>query len=378
MKKLFLTAALAAMAMVSCDKGPAASSEGDTRVVVKISGAQPSTRMTGTAATTSTAPALDAAYVYVLDTDGDVVWKEDLDVLAAQGAGHMIGDGERFSPDVRIFVIGNYPLPDVVPANLNSWTDIQNATTLAANNVNYLRPAMSNYNTDTKSSVPVNIIANADEGTATVNVPISPLYSRIELHQVKGGAHVVSFDVAAVYLNNYYPKFTMTGVGKEKYEHVDGSTNFTGVLGDVGPWVATATTPNTANTAIAKPDATKVWAYHTGAGSVATFIVKLTDIKILEVLTPASDENPEEELATEPSTPIDPETGDEMIEAYIAVTGYKNLSTNGFERGMIYTISSLEFDHAQLSVTPPLDPLVTIEANVTITPWGTKTLDPEM
>ncbi len=378
MKKLFLIAAAAAMVMVSCDKGPGTgSSEGDTRVVVKISGAQPSTRMVGGAAASNLTPTLETAYVYVIGTDDAVVFGEDLVVGDATGAGHMIGDGMLFSPDVRIFILGNWP-SDVIPANLNSLADIEAKTSAVSNNVNYLKPAMSNYNTATKSSAPVAIVADVDAGTATVTVPISPLYSRLELGQIKGGAHVVSFKVAGVYVNNYYSDFTMTGVGKNIYNHVDGSTDFTGVMGDTAGWVAPASSPNTPDTAIAKPGATSVWAYHVGAGSAATFIIKMTDILILEVVKPADENGDGEELATVPTTPKKPGSTDDMTEAYITVTGYSDLSTGVFERGMIYTVTSLEFDHVQLAETPPVDPLVTIEAKVTINPWGTKTITPEI
>jgi hypothetical protein len=377
MKKILWFAASAAMVFTSCIENEGTIiPEGEASIVVKIDGITPSTRAIEAAAS----PALGAAaldgtalhYIYVFNADDTKRHGEELVISAVTGTGQSIDNGTYFSKDSKIYVLANIPA-NIALTNLEAVADVAGLEALTseiiygtgAQNVTHSKPAMAN-----TSGEPV-ALGTVTEGVATVNVNIAPLYSRIEFVRVTGGEHIVSFKVAGVYLENYYDTFTMTGKAVPESSVSNGNET---------PSLATSFGDETVISSDGSKEAAPAgrWAYHAApADKVPSLIIKLTDVVFYEDDGNGTPESNELTL----STP-----------RYLKVVDYTTNSngsiayTGRFDRGKIFTINALEFDHIfsdddngdnddELPETP--DPnSVKISATVTIANWGTQTLYP--
>ncbi len=377
-----MAAATAMMFATGCE-GTNSIPAGKSRIVVKLNGvkAPATTRSVEAPADLSgggeeSAATLDNnAWVFVISEVG--VHSEQLNISKAMNEGFTIGENEGtsldfphklFPSDSEVYVLGNVP-EDVDPESFTSWADIEQAVSAISyasgeeNNVDFSKPAMAN-----ADGVPA-ALDPQDLHTATVEINLSPLYSRVELHKLTGGEHISSFTVAGVYINNYYQAFDMTGAGYAdqelpQYIHEAGSDNFSKAWGDDNDgngWNATSGVlgDNQMNThAIATAGGSNVWAYNVGAGSVVTFIIELTDVEYYK-------EDGSGEFDNDPTS---------LSEAmYLNVTGYRDFSGN-FQRGHIYRIEDLEFDFTDLTEDPVTG--VSILANVSVDNWKVKALDP--
>lgn len=380
MKKLILLAAAAATVFApGCVKTNNGDAPEGARLVVKIEGAAASSETRSVEASasptgTDVAPSLNKAYVYVIY--GEEVYGEEMDVTAAQDGGYVIGNGKGpdglqmyFPTSSQVYVLGNWPT-GIAPATLTSWEEIEAAVSAisytASVNTNYKIPAMAN-----AGGVPLTL-SNVDEAahTAEVTVEISPLYSRMELKAIKGGPHMVSYDVTGVWVNNYFNGFTMAGKGvrvtstgseNTPYVHASGSTDFSNVFGDTSTTGWSAVGDPGAMTATAGTD--RVWAYHVGAGSVATLIVRLDKIKYY---LDDGDGNPD----------VDRGVMEKANPHYLVMSGYSNLTSGEFERGYIYQIDALEFDIEDIGEKPVVG--VAITAKVKVNNWKVSALSPEI
>jgi hypothetical protein len=162
----------------------------------------------------------------------------------------------------------------------------------------------------------------------------------MELVQVRGGATLTAFTVSGVYLDDYYPLFTYGGeFGGTLFSQAQ-NTVFTGT-GDAGAWAASGMP------LIATPGSGNVWAYQVAAGGLPRFIIRLTGVK------------------------YNPGAGEVDVSAnnfYLTVTGYSALGSTVFERGKIYRIGEVAFNHDDLSINPNQSN-VDLKVNVTIEEW---------
>ncbi len=237
------------------------------------------------------------------------------------------------------------------------------------------------------------VLANADGNPApvgepaaegepvTVTIPISPVISRIELHKLTAntvdggttdqtnpaytGGVVTEFTIKGVYLDSYYKKYTYGGSFYDTSDHMDpvSSTNptkfeqgssetFAGIK-DEGSWVAanvagvmTATADIIGTSAISE-----VWAHNVAAESCPRFVIAVNNIKFI------------------PSGASDPQTIAET--RYITVAGYDGVTS--FERGKIYRITDLKFSPKDLKLVPnPSE--VNMVVKVTIQEWALEDL----
>jgi hypothetical protein len=377
MKKILLFAAAAAMVFTSCiEGGGTVIPEGEASIVVKIDGITPATRAIEAAAS----PALGAAaldgtalhYIYVFNADDTKRHGEELVISAVTGTGQSIDNGTYFSKESKIYMLANIPA-NITLANLEAVADVAGLEALTseiiygtgAQNVTHSKPAMAN-----TSGEPVGLGSVAG-GIATVNVNIAPLYSRIEFVRVTGGDHIVSFKVAGVYLEDYFDTFTMTG----KAVPASSVSN-----GNETPSLTTSFGDETVISSDGSKEAAPAgrWAYHAApADKVPSLIVKLTDVVFYE--DDGSGGVTANEMTLETPRYL-------KVESYNTNAAGTTAYTGRFDRGKIFTINALTFDHIysddddndnddELPETP--DPnSVQISATVTIANWGTQTLYP--
>jgi hypothetical protein len=349
--------------------------QGQTAITVQIAGMKaPDTRMVqGPGTTTINTLTGENHYIYVLksDAEGTVIYGETL--KPAEVAGQTLGEGETmyFPDDSRIYILANIP-SDVTNY---TWDKVANLAAIKALtstitydqagpvNTDLTAPAMSNFDGE-----PV-AVGDPVSGLATANVKISPLYARIEFVGVKGLNHIESFDVAGVYLDNYYSVFSMTGEAKGSL-HSNGSAKTfpAGWFGDAGPW-------NAPTGVTAGPG----WAYHAApAAKVPSIIVELKN------LTFKYDNGSGTPTTTAPVI---------TDSRFLTVASYNNKTggtpyTGQFERGKIYKISLLTFDHVYSDdsnddnddVVPdtPNPTSVTLKAVVTVENWAPVELSPNL
>lgn len=399
MKKLSILAALAAVAMTSCLKGQeTADPNPEVKIVVKINGGE-QTRAEGVAAGTALMPAISNPgmhWIYILDDANTVLHSEELDVTASQSTeGQEISGGDKFPIASKVYILANIPdnlsngTSSITPAGLSDWNQIQaaqsaivyGATMAAGRNVDYEHPAMANESGAAASLNPYDDYdANGNPTTAEANVGITPLYARIELAGVKGDKFVENFNVEAVYLDNYYSAFTMTGVGVGQLNKAGQQITFPADwFGDVYSTPLPATTGDrTTGTGVVAPTTgtDSRWVYHVGPGEFANFIVKLSGVTVF----PADSSDPTTPDASAVAvTPIS--DSDENGNWWITTTGYTGEnSTFKFQRGYIYEVSPIVFsgagEGAVLADTP--NPVgVSITAKVTVKPWNTYQITPK-
>ncbi len=248
------------------------------------------------------------------------------------------------APNSRVYVLANIP-SSVDVTTLTSWQRIQQTvvTISTSQQNNYRTAALAN-----SSGQPAAITTTGTTGTVTVE--INPLYSRYELTDVRGGPTIQSFNVTGVFVDSYFPSFTLDGQSSGPIHYQAQSTNFAGSFGDgppvstTGPWVATGTAGNMVATA----GAGMVWAYHVAAADLPRFIVRLENIV----------------------TTGGPVAGTR----YITISSYSGQAPTRFERGRIYQVS-LPFTEAQLAMTPNPS-YVTVTAQVRVVDWIPTQLTP--
>jgi hypothetical protein len=342
MKKVFLmSAAIAAMVFTSCSKEDnTGTGKADTQLSIKISGVIQTRTVEAQGSTAVGTITLTGGHIFVLNPLGVVTYNETLNVSQATSVtGQVVGS--PVAADSRVYVIGNIPTADVTTiAALGNWAAIQAAVSAISTQSNYKGAALAN-----SSGLPLAITPGAGS-TATVNVSIKPLISRLELTQVKGASTIKAFTVSGVYIDGYYPSFTYEGGHSGTLFAQGQSTNFTGTTGDAGTWAAAG------SPLIAAPASSNVWAHNVASGGIPRFIIALTGVK------------------------YDKGAGEVDLSGtthYLTVTGYTDGGTplSAFERGKIYRIggtNGIEFDEEDLGLTPnPVN--VTLTLKVTIDEW---------
>jgi hypothetical protein len=364
MKKLFLMAAAAATLFASCAKeetGVNTPAEKGT-LTIRISGAaSEGTRAVGAPGVTGQLATMTNGYVFLIDQLGAVIGTPTtLDpAQAVSGSGQVI---PGVPSDARVYILGNTPA-DVRAeiSNINTLAKLQAAASAitATANADYKSPAMANEN-----GTPVQAEPTATDGQFEASVTVRPLYSRIELTEVKGGPSIVSFKVAGVYLDKYYSSFTMGGGVVAADLHEQGQDDdFTGIFGNNAGWTATGTASTGINGAmVATAGGTDVWNYHVGPGGKPVFIIHLTEIEYMKDYGVTADPR----YVKEP-----------LGERYLTVTGYNETLANGFARGKIYKVGAITFNETQTGITPnPTN--VDLTVDVTVEDWIPENLTPAL
>ncbi len=344
-KVLLMTAAIAAMVFTSCSKDENGGAGKDaTHVSIKVSGVIQSRAVEAPGSTAIGTIRLNDGHIFVINPMGGVTYHEALNVIqATTGSGQVLG--QAVAADSRIYIIGNIPSSDLATISAKTTiTDLQAAASLMTTQVDYRDAALANSN-----GIPASIVPGANN-TATVDVSIKPLISRLELTQIEGGTNITAFNVKGVYVDNYHPSFTYAGGFAGTMFSQDQSATFTGI-GDAGTWAATGTP------LVAAPASGNVWAHNVASGALPRFIIALDGVKY--------------------KVGSDPEVDLSGTTYYLTVTGYNNLGSTVFERGKIYRIggtNGITFGEDDLGLTPnPVDVTLTLE--VTIEEWVLVTPD---
>ncbi len=351
MKKILLLAAVALVAF-ACQKGndeptpPVDETAGN--LTIRLSGVQSSgskkSRATEAAGEADQLTLVDG-HIFVIDALGEVAHDEAL--VPADADVDNGGTGQELSvavpSDSRIYILGNIP-NDVDVNTFSTLDDILEAvsTITKTRNNDYTKAALANTTGDAEA---ITRVGATNDYVAEVD--LSPLYSRLELHKITGKTSIVSFDVKGVYVDKYYPQFTLAGAGTGDQWNQATNTVFAGNIGDAGTWQA--------DTKVAAPTE-GVWAYHVGPAGRPMVIVHLQNVVY-------NDGEEDVEYL-------------EGADCYLTVTNYTGF-TGTFKRGMIYTIEDLQFDETNLGGTPnPAN--VSCVVKVTVTDWDFQTLTPEL
>ncbi len=333
--------------------------------------------------------------VFVLNATGGVIHTQEL-------AQATLTTGEILKEEVESVMV-----PKLVPndSEIYVFCNISSAessalaakTTLAAikayesditAQTDYTKPALSNRTSNSQALVETTAAANGNPAQYTATITIAPLISRLELVSVKGGADIISFNVAGVYVDDYYSNFNFGGLGAGTLFYQAQGTTYTGnafykdetVIASAGAKGAAVAQ----NPAVEEED--RVWAYNV-APSIATpfkstgtvgeigykayykvprLLIKLTDVKYT---------NKGEDLISEEDDTT------ETKDMWLTITGYGSEADGAnfkFERGKIYRIgtseNAFEFNPGDGGGTPnPTNVQMTVK--VTIAEWVLDTPD---
>lgn len=259
MKKFAILAvvAVAAMGWAGCSTENGGNEAGEmTTLAVKISGASvaPDNVRSVEAPGEVGKLKVNNGTIFITDASGDVVVKSvALDYAAASNTatGQVITDIPSTSS--YVYIVANMPAPS------GNMSAIKAQTMNIVTQSDYKGVAMANAGGDIAAITPAPDAASP----ATAKVTLVPLVSRVELHSIKGGANmtdtsdedyvnITGFKVDGVYLDSYYPAFTLAGIESGTLVDEGSDTGFT--IGDVGPWSAV--------TSVATPVAPAVWAHN--------------------------------------------------------------------------------------------------------------------
>ena len=287
---------------------------------------------------------LNDGHIFVINNTGSVTQHVVLDVAAATSATGQTLTTPAAS-DSRIYILGNIP-STLTPGSISTYdqlrTTVVNITT--AGQTDYTKALLAN------SDGQAVMVTSSGTGTATVTVPISPLYSRLELAQVSGGPNIVSFNVTGVFVDRYYSSFTLTGASSGALTNQTQRSDFTGNIGDTGNWASTGA----AGSAVAVAGSGLSWTYHMAADDLPRFIIRLANVVY-----------------------NDSQGQQHTLEGtrYITVTGYSGNAPTKFERGKIYQIATITFNETNAALTPnPTN--VTMNVKTQVVDWVPTPLTP--
>ncbi len=388
-KVLILAVASMAMVFASCKKetGPVPQPEPekveyrDFLVVKLANGAPAETRVfSGPGAAATNNITLRDGYIFIIDASGSVVARQALNPTAAtSGAGQTITG--PIATNSKVYIIGNIP----------AGFDVSTLTTFDAIDRAVISLSKGNQPTSFRDAMVANTSGVAEQisvgtpstpttpGSATVNLAVSPLYSRLELWDVRGNGNVSAFTVTGVFVDSYFSQFTPTGKAAGPIKYQRQSTDWTDNIGDTGNWPATGTTgnmissPNPNPSSVTQPQ--NVWAYHMAAADLPRVIVQLA---------PGMTYTGTGTVASPTAQPT-----------YITVKGYTaGVGTTvpaSFQRGRVYRIgadatgtpyapgsqNALIIDPTKISSVPN-DDYVTITARITVSDWTIVPLTPQI
>lgn len=347
MKKIFLFAAsVAALSFASCsnDGGNTETGKEPTQLSIRLAGVVPSSSRAVEAPgqTAVGTIQLTDGHIFIVNPLDGVIDNEPLNVTDAKGAGQTFP--RPVPADSRVFILGNIPSDAPAMNTLTTLAAVKAVTSDITLQSNYAQAALAN-----SDGQPTGFTAS--NGTASVSVSIKPLISRLELVQIEGASDITAFTVTGVYVDDYYPRFTLGGGYSGTMFSLGSTGTYNGATfyKNEGTWAAAQATAG--DPFIAVPELSsgsgEVWAYNVAPGSLPRLIVRLSGVKY----------NPgtgEVDLGTTPH--------------YLTMTGYTNLGSAAFERGKIYRLSGstgFQFDHDDLGLVPnPVDIDLTVQVQI--------------
>lgn len=208
----------------------------------------------------------------------------------------------------------------------------------------------------------------AGENKFRATVSLTPIISRIELGEIKAGGTIESFDVAGIFIDNYYEEATVDGqVGDvvsnstETTSFTDNSTEYPKKLYPaIYDWYADGLKSVNKTAAPANGN---IWAYNLFAGnSVPRMIIRLANIEV-----------------SEGSTPIN---GDR----FITIKGFKHngVSLSRLEAGKVYRLGAgvdgegkIEIDDEDVQETPNIS-TIDVSVSIELAKWELVDVTPDI
>lgn len=375
MKKLCVSLmALVALLCVSCSNDPEIPEKNDNGIDVTLSiTTNPLTKALDDNQVTKTAP-IDPSkefIVYFMDetTDPKVVASYQLtndQITAIQTA----GTGVKFTnldPSVKsVYVVANVPSGTLPPTAPGTTLDVINGTVqniYDQQTANAASVVLANTGKTVETSF--TSVAAASNGNAqfTVAVELTPIVSRIQIASITKDASITSFNLAGIYIDNFYQNMSIGGALTNNIKADAGHTaDFNLSASSVTPYKINGQLfdePVSPATALALVTSGKVFGYQIfpvagGLSTVPYIILKLKNV-----------------VGTTRNF-------DSGTTYYVAVKAYKDgaMSFTSFEAGKIYTIASIPVSENNI-VTDPTQSLINVTVNVTIAPWTDKALNPD-
>jgi hypothetical protein len=372
--KLFMAAIAVAMIFSSCNNEEIIDN-GTTNLTVRIEAATTASRALQ-APGTANAINLNSGVIFLIAPDGSAT-------ATAMVPAQVQGTGQVFSSvpsSSRVFVVANATTTaQTALLAATSFTQIQAilTATLDYQTTLYNNVALSNANGNPAGITVVN------PTTATVNVTISPVITRLELAGVTGGTYIemdnatpavptgnqtriTGFDVIGVFVDSYAPNFTYTGESNGTLIEINqqkiADPAFTPAWGGVqdrSTWTAAG------SPLVAAPASPSVWAYNLPATDLPRLIIAVQNVAF--------------DVSADNGATWTTATGTNYTGIqYITVGGYNvtvppavtpSLAT-ALNRGVIYQISAndMTFTTDNLHGTPnPVE--VNLTVNVTVQNW---------
>ncbi len=272
---MLAVAAVVALGLAACskDNGGNDDSGETTTLAIRVSGVSTTSNPNVRSVEEPGGPGqlqISNGTILITDASGDVVVHSvPLDYATASTTGQIINDIPASSANV--YIVAN---ATVVNGNMSAvFADVKSISSQS----NYRNVALAN---DGGTPVAINIAPLGSTTPSTASVTLVPLISRVELHSIVGGENmadntdddyvkITGFTVEGVYLDSYYPGFTLNGMESGTLVSEGQDSGF--AIGDIGPWAADAGTI----TATPSPD---VWAHNVVAKGAPRFIVKLSNV----------------------------------------------------------------------------------------------------
>lgn len=189
--------------------------------------------------------------------------------------------------------------------------------------------------------------SGTNQGEAKVTVSLVPTITRVELFKIEGTGNITGFTVEGVYIDKYYPQYTIAGSTAGTIFNNNQAVDFS----SYEPVMAIETAYQAASL-IASPTPS-VWGFNLAAGATPRIIVKLTNV------TGTTSTG-----ATIPSGTY-----------YLTVKTFAKGGTplTSFARGKVYrlghgTDAGLKFDENDITITPnPID--IDLWVTVDVAEW---------
>jgi hypothetical protein len=372
MNKFFAVALAATTLFASCAKEetPATSNGDKTQLVIKLADNGAATRALEAPGKTEagTIDLTTNSHIFVLNPTGGVIHHEALKASEAETPTGQILMADATNPklvasDSRVFILGNIPAADLATISaLTNFTAIQAAVSSITTQSAYATAALANSDGQPAAISLRTAATTTDPAIYEASITLTPLISRVELLAIQGDADITAFNVAGVYVDNYYPQFTYAGSGAGTMFELEQETSYDG-----DAFYKTEGTPVPAVDVNGKFTArftNQVWAFNVASKGAPRLIIKLTGVKYMDGLTEVT-----------------------LGDRWLTVTGYNSGALTDFVRGKIYRIGTndqlvtgglidaadngtvpFEFGVDDLGLTPnPID--VELYVSVSISEW---------
>ncbi|MEG2647249.1 MAG: hypothetical protein RR979_04855 [Mucinivorans sp.] len=372
----FLLASAAALALFSCQKQDDQISPpevGDPiNVNLRISGQSSSSRRVEDPAVAGDVSTLNSGLVFFLNKYDEVVGVRELALPNAA----LATTGQTFTgikpAASKVYVVGNFM--SVQPAIV---TNLRAAVNLAA--IKALLPFTENQQLGHKNTILANVLDatppyvaldGAIKGTAspyTAQVLLGPIMSRIQVSDIQCvDPLVTSFIFKGIYIDNYYPNFSIatdrpgSGTLINIAQTTTGLTSITKLFEEASVSIVSNQKVVSASQ-MRSGVASSVWAYQVpstvAANAVPRIIVQLTNFIVDPSVTLPSPQ-------------------------FLTVTGF--VDQNGvpitkFEAGKVYSIAPGAFTFRIKDLYPTPNPLnVDVIVKVTVKPWTLVSVLPQL